>query len=372
MSIPPSTPLPELSRWRDRLAEIARRPLEYCPHFQQLARLHEAWWTQQNERPLFLAVANPDPSRPITKRLDLLDKPEAWLAAKRADSRQMRFFGDTIPFIRVDFGPAMLGGLFGGRVEFGSDTTWTHAQIDDDWSNEPDWQLREDNPFWRSLQTLLRVAAADAKGRYVICMPDLGGSADVLLNLRGSTGLCLDALERPDRVRAAIDAMYPAWRRAYCELYRQTVDQGVGLISWLLLWSNRPYMPAACDFNFMIGPDEFNALCLPDIARQTATVGRGCFHLDGVGAAKHIDALLEVPEIRGIQFVPGAGSPSALIWVEMFRKILASGRSVLAVCPPEEVKPLCEALPHAGLAVWPDGTFEALENAYADFQRSYG
>jgi hypothetical protein len=30
-------------------------------------------------------------------------------------------------------------------------------------------------------------------------------------------------------------------------------------------------MPPACDFNFMIGPDQFNALCLPDIARQTAT-----------------------------------------------------------------------------------------------------
>jgi hypothetical protein len=231
--------------------------------------------------------------------------------------KQTRFFGDTIPNIRVDFGPAMLGGMCGGRVEFGSDTTWTHACIDDDWSNEPDWQVREDNSFWRQLRTLTKLAGADAKGRYVVCMPDLGGSADVLLNLRGTTGLCLDALERPDRVWAAIDAMYPAWRRGFVELYRQTVGQGAGLISWLLLWSNKPYLPPACDFNFMIGPDEFNSLCLPDIARQTATAGRGCFHLDGPGATKHIDALLEVPGLDGIQFVPGTGTPSVLPWLDM-------------------------------------------------------
>jgi hypothetical protein len=110
-------------------------------------------------------------------------------------------------------------------------------------------------------------------------------------------------------------------------------------------------MIPACDFNFMIGPKEFERVCLPDIARQAATVGRAVFHLDGPGAARHIDALLEVPDIQAIQFTPGEGTPSALAWVEMFRKIQAKGRSVLVICPANEVLALCDALRPEGLAI---------------------
>jgi hypothetical protein len=119
---------------------------------------------------------------------------------------------------------------------------------------------------------------------------------------------------------------------------------------WLGVWSDRPYMIPACDFNFMIGPNEFNRLCLPDIARQAATVGRAVFHLDGPGAARHIDALLDVPDIQAIQFTPGTGTPSALAWVDMFRKIQRRRRSLIVVCPAHEVLTLCEVLAPEGLA----------------------
>jgi hypothetical protein len=193
--------------------------------------------------------------------------------------------------------------------------------------------------------------AADCPGRYLLCTPDLGGSADVLLNLRGSSELCLDAVEQPDRVRNAIDAIYPAWRRTLTELYRLGLAHGGGLFHWLHIWSNRPYMIPACDFNFMIGPDEFQSLCLPDIARQAATVGRAVYHLDGPGAARHIDALLEVLDIQAIQFTPGSGTPSALAWVEMFKKIQNQGRSLYVFTPASEVLALSEALRPEGLAI---------------------
>ena len=91
---------------------------------------------------------------------------------------------------------------------------------------------------------------------------------------------------------------------------------------------------------------------MPDIARLAATAGRSIFHLDGQGATRHIDALLEVKEIQVIQYVPGAGTPSALKWVEMFRKIQKAGRSLQIICPPEQVLPLCDELRPEGLAFW--------------------
>lgn len=352
---PPISPIPDLAAWAQRLGQLARQPLEFCENFPIIAQRFEAWWAHEVlDRPLFLATANPHPSRPITRRLELLEQPEAWFQAKLADMLQVHRVGDSLPYIRADFGAVLLSGLLGGHREIGADTGWTHAFIDEDWSNAPDWAIADDNAYWNLLLELVDRVAEDAPGRYLVCTPDLGGSADVLLTLRGSEQLCLDVVIQPARIQAAVDAMYESWRRAFVELYRRTVNRGVGLIHWLGLWSDQPYMIPACDFNALIGPRHFESLLLPDIARQAATAGRAVFHLDGPDAARHIDALLEVPEIQAIQFTPGAGTPSALAWVEMFRKIQDKGRSVLAICPPDEVLALCDALRPEGLAIMID------------------
>lgn len=371
---PTIIPMPELSAWMQTLQQIAAEPLEFCEDFPTIARRFEAWWAQDLlDRPLFIAAANTDPSRPITRRLELLNQPDAWFQAKFADMLQIHRVGDALPTIRVDFGPVLLGGIFGGKLEFGADTGWTHAFINDDWSNAPDWTIHDDNHRWTLLHKLMQRVAEDAVGRYLVCTPDLGGSADVLLNLRGSSQLCLDLIDRPTCVRAAVDAIYPAWHRAFTALYRCAVEQGAGLIHWLGLWSNRPYMIPACDFNSMIGPSQFEDIFLPDIARQAATVGRAVFHLDGPGAARHIDALLEAPDIQAIQFTPGAGAPSALAWVDMFRKIQQRGRSLLVICPPEDVLALCEALRPEGLAILIDTLLapDELDDLFAQLCRRY-
>ena len=368
---PPITPISELDAWGRSLAQAAAEPLEYCKHFPTVARRLEAWWAHECiDRPVFIAKANTNPDRPITRRLDLMDDPDAWFAAKFQDMRAQRYIGDALPSIRVDFGPVLLGGMLGGRIEFGSDTTWTHAFIDDDWSNAPDWELRDDNPWWCKLRELLHRVAADAAGRYLVCTPDLGGSADVLLNLRGSTELCMDVIDKPHVVREAIDAIYPAWNRAFTELYRVTMEHGAALIHWLELWSDRPYMIPACDFNYMIGPDAFDALCLPDITRQAATVGRGVFHLDGPGAANHINSLLEVPDIAAIQITPGEGAPSPLPWIELIRKTQQRGRSVLILSPAKDVLEVCRALRPEGLAFLVLGA--GAEEAFEQMCRHYG
>ena len=346
-SIPhaPITPIAELADWKRTLTRIADQPLEFCPRFAEVAARHEAWWNQRLDGPpLLIATANGNPNRPIDRRLSLLCDAESWFAAKLADMKQTHLAGDALPHIRADFGPVLIGGMLGGTIEFQSDTTWTHSFINDDWSNAPDWILREDNPWWNLLHTLAKRVCQDAPGRYLLCTPDLGGSADVLLNLRGSSELCLDAIECPQRLKDAQDAIYPTWHRAFTMLYRTAMTAGAGVNHWVQLWSNRPYMVPACDFNYMIGPDEFRDICLPDIARQSETIGRAVFHLDGPGATRHIDALLEVPAIRAIQFTPGTGTPSALEWIPMFRKIQSAGRSLLIFALPEEVVTLAEQL----------------------------
>lgn len=341
-----------LSDWTAALTRIASSPLEFCPRFPQIAKRHEQWWRGElTDGPLLMGFANTNPDRPITRRLEYLMDPDRWLAEKLLDLRQTYRAGDALPAVRIDFGPVALGALLGAKTEFGSDTTWTEAFIDDDWSNAPDWILRPDNEWWIRLQNLLSLVTDAAKGKFLVCTPDLGGSADVLLNLRGSTGLCMDAIDTPRRIRDAIDAIFPVWRESFCKQYQKTVEHGAGICHWLGLWSNQPYVIPACDFCYMIGPDEFESTCLSDIARQAGAVGRAIFHLDGPGSARHIDALLDLPQLQAIQFTPGEGTKSALPWVDMFRKIQDRGKSVLVFCPAEEMVELSRSVDTSRLAM---------------------
>ena len=368
-------PMEQIPQWTDTLTTLAAQPLEFCENFPAIAQRVEAWWQQELvDRPIFMAQANTRADRPITRRLELMDAPEAWLAEKLLDMQQIHRVGDTLPHVRVDFGPVLLGSLLGGTREVRSDTSWTHAFIDDDWSNAPDWTIPDDHPDWVLLQRLTKLTAEDAIGRYLVCTPDLGASADVLLNLRGSAQLCMDVVMRPETIQSAIDAIYTSWREAFASLYTDAIEFGAGVIHWLGLWSNRPYTVPACDFNALIGPAHFQQLFLPEIARQAETVGRAIFHLDGPDAARHIDALLNVPQIQAIQFTPGAGSPSALQWLDMLRKIQDRGRSLLIFTPAEEVLELAQSLKPEGLAIFIEGppAPDALHTLFDRFCRQFG
>lgn len=343
----------QIPLWADSLSAIAQQPLEFCEEFPRIARRLEAWWHHDVvDRPVFMAEANMRPDRPITRRLESMDQPDVWFREKMLDMQQVHRVGDMLPRIRVDFGPVLLGSLLGGEREVRSDTSWTHAFIDDDWSNAPDWTIPDDHPDWRLLHELTHRVAQDAAGRYLVCTPDLGAAADVLLNLRGSAQLCLDVVTQPDTVKSAVEAIYASWQKAFASLYATSLEHGAGLIHWLGLWSNRPYAVPACDFNALIGPGHFRELFLPEIAREAAATGRAIFHLDGPDAARHIDTLLEVPEIQAIQFTPGAGGPSALAWADMLRRIQEKGKSLLIFCPAEEVLELAELLRPEGLAIF--------------------
>ena len=370
----PIRPILELETWSRQLRTIASKPLEYCEDFPTIARRYEAWWANDLlDRPLFIASADTNPARPLHRRLKLLDQPEAWFDAKMQDLLQLHRVGDKLPTLRVDFGPVAMGGLFGGRVECKEDTTWTHACINDDWSNEPDWTIEETNRWWMLMRARFDQAAQSAPGKYVITTPALGGSADVLLNLRGASQLCLDVLEKPERIMNALDKIYAGWRLAFSEGYRRTVERGAGVIRWANLWSNEPYFVTECDFNYMISPRQFEQLFLPDIARIAQTARRSIFHLDGPNATRHIDALLTIPAIQAIQYVPGAGAPSALKWVEMFRKIQRAGKSLQVLCLPEEVLPLCDELKPEGLAFWLELALppNELDQLYEQFCRRF-
>jgi hypothetical protein len=347
--------------------------LDFCEDFSTIKNRFEAWWAHALvDRPIFLAAANTRPERPIHRRLDLLGQPERWFEAKTQDMLQLHRRGDLLPNIRIDFGPALLASVFGGERRFEADTAWTSDFINDQWSNTR-WEFTTGHPWWEKMVHLLEMVSTAAAGHYAVCSPNLGGTGDILLTLRGATNLCLDVIDQPDQVEQAVQAIYPAWLQAFQELNRLPAEKGAELIHWLYLWSSRPYVIAECDFSYMIGREAFEHLFLPDIARQAAAVRRAVYHLDGPGCTRHIEALLSLPELDAIQFTPGVENPSALPWVDMFHKIQAGGKSLLVICPAGEVLALCEALSPEGLGLLIETplTVQELDELFGQFCRKY-
>lgn len=342
-------PLPNLPAWRAAQNRVAHQVLELCPDFPRIAARHEAFWRGEPGPALILGSAPKPGTTPVSKHLHLVEDTEAWFAARSSIPHFMQPSPDFFPYLRADFGPVMLTGLLGARVEFGSETSWYPEYIQDDWSNAPDWSIT--NQAWLlALERMLRRVAQNAAGRYLVCSPTLGGGGDVLLNMRGSARLCLDVIDQPERIPPALDAISAAWRQAFSLLWDTVSAQGAGLIHWLGLWSNQPYYVAECDFNAMISRPDFQTLFLPDIIRRSTCVGRAIFHLDGPDAARHVDSLLAEPSITAVQYVTGAGNPAARK-LEMLRKIQAQGKPLLVTLNhPSEVIPMARALEPRGLA----------------------
>jgi hypothetical protein len=80
----------------------------------------------------------------------------------------------------------------------------------------------------------------------------------------------------------------------------------------------------------MIGPDMFRTFVAPELASSAARMKNAVYHMDGIGQIPHLDQLLAIKDIKGIQWVHGSGTPELTNWDELLEKILASGVKLLS------------------------------------------
>jgi hypothetical protein len=148
-------------------------------------------------------------------------------------------------------------------------------------------------------------------------------------------------------------------------LYRRTnrilADAGSVMNTWIGPASCVPYTVPTCDFNYMIGPEDFIEVCLPSLREQARRAGRCALHVDGPGAAKHVEAIAAAPEITAVQYTPGAATPSALERIALFQRWQAAGKPVVVCCPKEEVPAILRQLDPRGLLIWPGGVTSPAE-----------
>jgi 5-methyltetrahydrofolate--homocysteine methyltransferase len=219
-----------------------------------------------------------------------------------------------------------MAAFLGSRVSWTPDTTWF-------WPLEnvhslSDIHLAYDaaNPWWVRVQAITRCAVERWGDRVLVGMTDLGGNLDILAGLRGSEALLMDVVEDPENVNRLVSEITALWIRYYTELDQVTSRAGRGNACWGPLWSpGRGYM-LQCDFSYMISPRMFRRFALPDLAACCDFLDYGFYHLDGKGEIPHLDMLLGIERLRGVQWQPGDGQLKADGWLPLIAKIRDSGK----------------------------------------------
>jgi len=248
------------------------------------------------------------------------------------------------------------------RVFPGSNSGWADPIIDD-WQQRPRLAFDPQNEWWRTSKRLLEAAAQRGVGRYYVGIPDLNGPGEIVARLRGTQELAMDLIDQPDAIPPVLEEVNNAWLR-YWQACVGVIHQSMGgYIYWMGIWSDSPSIDLQCDFSCMISPEMFEKFFLPAIERQTQWVGRTIYHLDGPGAVRHLDALLSLPELDGIQWVPGAGAPPMSEWIPLLRRIQAKDKLLVLPCEKWEVETLLTELEPEGVLL--DTTCDSPEEAKA-------
>lgn len=267
------------------------------------------------------------------------------------------FPADVLPVSETDIGPGSLALFLGAEPGFSADTVWFSPTIQhaDPPEDLPPFVFDPSNAWWRATETTLKAAVKLAQGRYLVGCPDLVENIDILAALREPQMLLMDMIERPEWVEQKLAEINAVWFEAYQRIHDLIrLADGSSTFGPFRLWGPGRTAKLQCDASVMFSPAMFRRFVVPGLTEQCRWLDHALYHLDGTQAMGHLDALLEIEELDAIEWTPQAGMESGghPRWHDLYRRILAAGKSVQVVnVNREEIVPLLDAIGGAGVYV---------------------
>ncbi len=293
---------------------------------------HRTWWAGQLDRPLVqvrMSTGDKWPEGVSGFQSFTAKYPDSLSAGEIVDSWQAHlervvYIGDAFPQVWPNFGPGVMAAFTGAKLDRGESTVWFHPE------GEPELadikvEYDENNRWLKRVKDIVALANGRFAPWVSIGHTDLGGAMDVLSSFRPGDKLLMDLYDDPERVHQLEEQLSEVWWRLYEEFHGVTAWRNASSC-WTPLLSEKKFYMLQSDFSYMIGPDMFVEFVLPRLARWCALLDHAFYHLDGVGQLPHLDHLLALENLKGIQWVPGAGQPPEQKWPEVYGKIVAAGK----------------------------------------------
>ena len=328
-----------MKTWKSNLEETKQRYINWWNHKGIILNMWEHF--QEGVQP-HAEIMPPAPAKDLSQkwfapqwRAEYLD----WYVAHSS------LKADILPVANTQLGPGSLAAILGGVFEGGEDTIWIHPNPD--FTDEI--VFNPEHPNWILHKELLKACKAKANGHYFVGMPDLMEGLDVLAALKGTDRVLLDTVMQPEILEQQMQQINDIYFKVFDELYDIIREGDEMAFCYFSSWAPGKMSKLQSDISTMISQDDYRRFVQPFIREQCQKIDYTLYHLDGVGAMHHLPALLEIEELNAIQWTPGVGEPQggSLKWYDLYKKILAGGKSVMACWVTlDELKPL---LDHIGV-----------------------
>jgi hypothetical protein len=262
------------------------------------------------------------------------------------------FHGETFPIYWPNLGPNVYAAFYGTELEFGEVTSWS-APVVRTWGDLVGLKLDWDNVYFRKIEELTRHALERCRGRYLVGYTDLHPGIDCAAAWRGMDQLCVDMVDSPEKVQELVERAIADFEAVYGHFDDMLKAGGQPSSSWMGIPSfGRMHIPS-CDFAALISPRLFREFALPILEREVQGMTHNIFHVDGKGVARHLDAILSVPEVHAIQWVQGVGDDLPIMqWVPFIKETQARGVPVIVDLSKEELAAFMAVMEPEGLFLW--------------------
>jgi hypothetical protein len=321
--------------------------IDFSPEdWSRIEQANNAWWVGELDRPLiYLSVTRPSSIKPYNFLSNYpLDIPAERIVDQYATMLEdTRFYADAFPWWWMNFGPGMAAGFLGCEVHSvtqPAETVWFSPAKS---VNVQDLHFRYDpeNVWWKRVQDVTAAAVERFGNQVAVSHTDLGGNLDILASFRDTQNLLIDLIEQPEEVLRLVYEANWLWRQYYDELdamIRGNID-GLkacrGTSCWTPIWSPGKTYMLQSDFAYMISPKMFEKFVMPDLVACCDFLDHGFYHLDGKNQIPHLDMLLSIPRLRGVQWIPGDGQPTPDHWLPLLKRIRDSGKLCQEFVSPE-------------------------------------
>ncbi|MGI6325668.1 MAG: hypothetical protein ACOX1U_01655 [Saccharofermentanales bacterium] len=329
----------------------------YCDDWERRRERHMALWENEVIDRACISVKapignwQPESLPQDPKELEKYWTDGEWILQRFLDECEHTYFaGDSYPSLRFNLGAAGHAGFFKGVGHEFRDTVWffpNEALLQDERLPEFD----EEAFLYKKTLELADYLSSEAKGDFVVSMPDISGNIDALAHIISSTRVLELFYEDPEYIERALDVI----QQVYIETCRDCFDifeknrQKGNSIGWMYTYCEGKHMQMQSDLSVMVSPQMFDDFLKKELEEQAAFLEYGVYHLDGQEQRRHLDSLLSIDGIRMIQWTSVAGQPKPIAYLDSLKKIQSAGKGLLLMPSPEEVPELIRNLSAKGL-----------------------
>jgi hypothetical protein len=339
--------------------------MKWKPDWPQVQQNLIRWWNREGFA-ISIVAPRRSPVEDVPEPIET-DEPALWWSDPEIRGSRMihqiantHYLADSFPIFDTNIGPGSLSLALGSEPEFAREgntgTVWFMPCIENPETAPPLTFPVQCAPNWWKVQVeLVEHALQHNQDRYIVGMPDLIENLDVLASLRGTETVLMDLVERPGWVRESIEQINEVFYTGFDQIYKKIHDEQNGnVFSAFRIWGPGKTAKVQCDISVMISQAMFDEFVKPSLAAQCDWLDYSLFHLDGSGAMQHLESLLDIDDLDGIEWTPEPGLPRGgdPQWYDMYKQIKAAGKSVQAhFVLPEEVIPLIDTVGPEGLFI---------------------